>query len=148
MSPFIPSYLGYSIRLIRLTVIKTGELTNSIDLQLFWVYHWSFFAFQVQFVVVSGQCPQSRNRIMCFLFSLNYLRFPLTKETDPTKKPSNFAKLQFLTDNIDQSTNFAKLWLWHIWSQTHMVPKNSVPLDKWLHEYSICSEGQAVGIQK
>ena len=50
---------------------------------------------------------------MCFLFSLNYLRFPLTEETDSKKEPSNFAKLQFLTDNIDQKAlilaNFAKL---------------------------------------
>ena len=33
---------------------------------------------------------------------------PLTREID-TKKLSNFEKLQFLNDRIDQNTNFAKL---------------------------------------
>ena len=32
----------------------------------------------------------------------------LTRETD-TKKLSSFAKLQFLSDKIDQNTNFTKL---------------------------------------
>ena len=29
-----------------------------------------------------------------------------------------------------------------------MVPKNSVPMDKWALEYFVCPGGQAVGIQK
>ena len=35
-----------------------------------------------------------------FLFSLNSLRLSLTSETDKKKKLSNFAKLQFLNDEI------------------------------------------------
>ena len=44
-------------------------------------------------------------------FVLNFFSIlsdlPLTREID-TKKLSNFEKLQFLNDRIDQNTNFAK----------------------------------------
>ena len=46
-------------------------------------------------------------RIICFLFSLNSIKFSLTRETD-TKKLSNFARLQFLNDKNDQNTIFLK----------------------------------------
>ena len=46
-------------------------------------------------------------RINCFLFSLNSIKFSLTRETD-TKKLSNFARLQFLNDKNDQNTIFLK----------------------------------------
>ena len=38
---------------------------------------------------------------ICFDFSLNPLRFPVTSETD-TNKLCKFAKAQFLNDRIDQ----------------------------------------------
>ena len=46
-------------------------------------------------------------RIICFLFSLNSLKFSLKRGTD-TKKLSNFARLQFLNDKNDQNTIFLK----------------------------------------
>ena len=50
----------------------------------------------------------SKVRILCFKFSLNPLRFSLTRETD-TKligavEVEQFAKLQLLKDKIDQTT--------------------------------------------
>ena len=51
--------------------------------------------------------------------------FPLTRETDSQKKLSNFAKLQFLYDKIDQNTNFVKLpslkWLFCIGNSTFLT---------------------------
>ena len=40
------------------------------------------------------------------------LDLPLTRESD-TKKLSNFAKLQFLNNRIDQRTNFTKYFLYN-----------------------------------
>ena len=40
---------------------------------------------------------------MCFLFSLNYLKFPLTRETDTPKKLSNMAEL-LKSDNLQYDT--------------------------------------------
>ena len=44
-----------------------------------------------------------------FQFPLNPLKFPLTRKSD-TKKLGEFAKLQFWNDEIDQNTNFAKVF--------------------------------------
>ena len=44
-------------------------------------------------------------RILCLKFSLNPVKFSLTRETDQ----SQFEKIQLLNGKIDQNTNFAKL---------------------------------------
>ena len=60
----------------------------------FWTYNIS---------ALSGVDPISQNN------SLNPLKFSLDRETDTQKKLSNFTKLPFFCDKIDQKTNFAKL---------------------------------------
>ena len=50
-----------------------------------------------------------RARFFCFKFPLNLLRLITHQRNWQFRKQSNFEKLQFLNDNIDKNTNFAKL---------------------------------------
>ena len=44
-----------------------------------------------------------------FVKKSQFSQISLTRETDAQKKLSNFEKLQFLNNEIDQNTNFAKM---------------------------------------
>ena len=70
---------------------------------------WQFRRLNLGWFLVKREL--SKVRILCFKFSFNPLRFSLMRETDtkwPETKAEQLAKLQFLNDKIDQSTNFAK----------------------------------------
>ena len=71
-----------------------------------------------EFVSVIGQAIQrngwriffvNRAGFVCFRFPFNPLKFTPHQRNWRTKNLSNFAKLQFISDKINQNTNFAKL---------------------------------------
>ena len=80
--------------------LQVSKLARTWKAIVPWTFFWQWLKFQLdQNREIYNQLflpfLMSRVRIMCFSFSLNSLRFSLTKETDK-KKLSNFSKLQIL----------------------------------------------------
>ena len=107
------SELNYCISLFRYAIIPNAQDLNMV-LKLeglpYYVLEMGNVPVVLVFVFLLGQgmpviAKKIQVRIMCFLFSLNSLRFSIIREN------LNYsAKLQFLNDIIDQNTKFAK-WL-------------------------------------